>query len=135
MAQPIVISRTPDYSDLDLDFIAHPMTKDVVVKTGADAIKRSVRNLILSNFYEKPFRPGVGSNAVKLLFDNMSPLVSNFLKDAIKEVIQNYEPRVQLVNVTVIPDFDNNGYAARLDFIVLNRNQPLTTTIFLERVR
>jgi phage baseplate assembly protein W len=135
MAQPIVISRTPDYSDLDLDFIAHPMTKDVVVKTGADAIKRSVRNLILSNFYEKPFRPGVGSNAVKLLFDNMSPLVSNFLKDAIKEVIQNYEPRVQLVNVTVVPDFDNNGYAARLDFIVLNRNQPLTTTIFLERVR
>jgi phage baseplate assembly protein W len=135
MAQPIVISRTPDYSDLDLDFIAHPMTKDVVVKTGADAIKRSVRNLILSNFYEKPFRPGVGSNAVKLLFDNMSPLVSNFLKDAIKEVIQNYEPRVQLVNVTVIPDFDNNGYAARLDFIVLNKNQPLTTTIFLERVR
>jgi phage baseplate assembly protein W len=135
MAQPIVISRTPDYSDLDLDFIAHPMTKDVVVKTGADAIKRSVRNLILSNFYEKPFRPGVGSNAVKLLFDNMSPLVSNFLKDAIKEVIQNYEPRVQLINVTVVPDFDNNGYAARLDFIVLNRNQPLTTTIFLERVR
>jgi len=135
MAQPIVISRTPDYSDLDLDFIAHPMTKDVVVKTGADAIKRSVRNLILSNFYEKPFRPGVGSNAVKLLFDNMSPLVSNFLKDAIKEVIQNYEPRVELLKVTVIPDFDNNGYTARLDFIVLNRNEPLTTTIFLERVR
>ena len=135
MAQPIVISRTPDYSDLDLDFIAHPMTKDVVVKTGADAIKRSVRNLILTNFYEKPFRPGVGSNAVKLLFDNMSPLVSNFLKDAIKEVIQNYEPRVQLVNVTVEPDYDNNGYTARLDFIVLNRNEPLTTTIFLERVR
>jgi phage baseplate assembly protein W len=135
MAQPIVISRTPDYSDLDLDFIAHPTTKDVLVKTGADAIKRSVRNLILTNFYEKPFRPGIGSSAVKLLFDNMSPLVSNFLENAIAEVIQNYEPRVQLVNVTVEPDYDNNGYTARLDFIVLNRNEPLTTTIFLERVR
>jgi phage baseplate assembly protein W len=135
MAQPIVISRTPDYSDLDLDFIAHPTTKDVVVKTGADAIKRSVRNLILTNFYEKPFRPGIGSSAVKLLFDNMSPLVSNFLENAIAEVIQNYEPRVQLVNVTVEADYDNNGYTARLDFIVLNRNEPLTTTIFLERVR
>ncbi len=135
MAQPIVISRTPDYSDLDLDFIAHPTTKDVVVKTGADAIKRSVRNLILTNFYEKPFRPGIGSSAVKLLFDNMSPLVSNFLENAIAEVIQNYEPRVQLVNVTVETDYDNNGYTARLDFIVLNRNEPLTTTIFLERVR
>jgi phage baseplate assembly protein W len=135
MAQPIVISRTPDYSDLDLDFIAHPTTKDVVTKTGADAIKRSVRNLILTNFYEKPFRPGIGSNALKLLFDNMSPLVSNFLENAIAEVIQNYEPRVQLVNVTVETDYDNNGYTARLDFIVLNRNEPLTTTIFLERVR
>jgi phage baseplate assembly protein W len=135
MAQPIVVSRSPDYSDLDLDFIAHPTTKDVVIKTGADAIKRSVRNLILTNFYEKPFRHGIGSNAVKLLFDNMSPLVSNFLENAIYEVIQNYEPRVEIIKVTVIPDYDNNGYTARLDFIVLNRNQPLTTTIFLERVR
>lgn len=135
MAQPIVISRTPDYSDLDLDFIAHPTTKDVVVKTGADAIKRSVRNLILSNFYEKPFRPGIGSNAAKLLFDNISPLVANFLENAITEVIQNYEPRVQILKVTIEPDYDNNGYTARLDFIILNRNEPLTTTIFLERVR
>ena len=135
MAQPIVISRSPDYSDLDLDFIPHRTTKDVLVKTGADAIKRSVRNLVLTNFYEKPFRPGIGSNAVKLLFDNMTPLVSNFLENAIYEVIQNYEPRVELIKVKVIPDYDNNGYTARLDFIVLNRNQPLTTTIFLERVR
>lgn len=135
MAQPIVISRTPDYSDLDLDFIAHPTTKDVMVKTGADAIKRSVRNLVFTNFYEKPFRPGIGSNAVKLLFDNMSPLVANFLENAITEVVQNYEPRVELIKVTVIPDYDNNGYTARLDFVVLNRNEPLTTTIFLERTR
>jgi phage baseplate assembly protein W len=135
MAQPIVISRTPDYSDLDLDFIPHPTTKDVTVKTGADAIKRSVRNLILTNFYEKPFRPGIGSSAVKLLFDNMSPLVSSFLENAITEVIQNYEPRVQIVRVKVDMDYDNNGYNVRLDFIVLNRNEPATITIFLERVR
>jgi phage baseplate assembly protein W len=135
MAQPIVISRTPDYSDLDLDFIAHPTTKDVVIKTGADAIKRSVRNLILTNFYEKPFRPGIGSSAVKLLFDNMSPLVANFLENAIREVVQNYEPRVQVINVKVNMDYDNNGYNARIDFVVLNRNEPATITIFLERVR
>jgi len=135
MAQPIVISRSPDYSDLDLDFIAHPTTKDVVVKTGATAIKRSMRNLILTNFYEKPFRPGIGSSAVKLLFDNMTPLVANFLENVIYEVIRNYEPRVEVLRVVVVPDYDNNGYTARLDFIVINRNQPLTTTIFLERVR
>jgi phage baseplate assembly protein W len=135
MAQPIVISRSPDYSDLDLDFIPHRTTKDVLVKTGADAIKRSVRNLVLTNFYEKPFRPGIGSNAVKLLFDNITPLVANFLENAITEVIKNYEPRVEVLRVTVVPDYDNNGYTARLDFVILNRNEPLTTTIFLERVR
>ena len=135
MAQPIVISRSPDYSDLDLDFIPHRTTKDVLVKTGADAIKRSVRNLVLTNFYEKPFRPGIGSNAVKLLFDNITPLVANFLENAITEVIKNYEPRVEILRVTVVPDYDNNGYTARLDFVILNRNEPLTTTIFLERVR
>ena len=135
MAQPIVISRSPDYSDLDLDFIAHPTTKDVLVKTGETAIKRSMRNLILTNFYEKPFRPGIGSSAVKLLFDNMTPLVSNFLENAIYEVIRNYEPRVEVLRVVVVPDYDNNGYSAKIDFIIINRNQPLTTTIFLERVR
>ena len=135
MAQPIVISRSPDYSDLDLDFIPHRTTKDVLVKTGADAIKRSVRNLVLTNFYEKPFRPGIGSNAVKLLFDNITPLVANFLENAITEVIKNYEPRVEVLRVTVVPDYDNNGYTARLDFVILNRNEPLTTTIFLERTR
>lgn len=130
-----ITSRSPDYSDLDLDFLPHPTTKDVVRKTGSDAIKRSVRNLVLTNFYEKPFRPGIGSNAIKLLFDNMSPLVSNFLRDAIFEVIRNYEPRVEVLDVQVRMDYDNNGYNVRLDFVVLNRNEPLTTTIFLERIR
>ena len=136
MAQkPITVSRDPDYSDLDLDFITNPITSDVLIKTGADAIKRSVRNLILSNFYEKPFRPGIGSNALKLLFDNATPLTATFLKDAIYEVVRNYEPRVEMINVSVSFDVDNNGYNARMEYIILNRNEPVTTTIFLERIR
>ena len=135
MAIPLVTSRTPDYSDLDLDFIAHPTTGDVLVKTGNDAIKRSVRNLILTNYYEKPFRPGIGSNALKLLFENANPLTSNFLRDAIFQVIQNYEPRVELIEVRVKFDYDNNGYDVQLSYVILNRNEPVTTTIFLERIR
>jgi phage baseplate assembly protein W len=135
MAIPIVTSRTPDYSDLDLDFIAHPTTGDVLVKTGNDAIKRSVRNLILTNYYEKPFRPGIGSNALKLLFDNATPLTANFLRDAIFQVIQNYEPRVELIEVKVRFDYDNNGYDVRLTYVILNKNEPVTTTLFLERIR
>lgn len=135
MATPIVTSRTPDYSDLDLDFLPHPTTGDVVIKTGSDAINRSVRNLILTNFYEKPFRPGIGSSALKLLFENATPLTANFLKDAINEVIRNYEPRVSLINVTVQFDLDNNGYNVVMEYIILNRNQPAITTLFLERIR
>jgi phage baseplate assembly protein W len=130
-----ITSRTPDYSDLDLDFLPHPTTGDVIRKTGADAIKRSVRNLILTNFYEKPFRPSIGSNTLRLLFDNITPLTSNFIRDAIFEVIRNYEPRVEIVDIKVDMDIDNNGYNVRFDFIVLNRNAPLTMSLFLERIR
>ncbi len=135
MAQPIVTSRQPDYADLDLDFIPHPTTGDIIRKTGQDAIKRSVRNLILTNYYEKPFRPGIGSNALRLLFDNANPLTATFLKDAIMEVIRNYEPRVEMINVAVNFDIDNNGYNVDMQYVILNRNEPVITTIFLERIR
>ena len=129
------ISRNPDYTDLDLDFTAHPTTKDLVKKKGVDAIKRSVRNLILSNFYERPFRPWLGSNAHKLLFENISPITANLLSDAIREVIQNYEPRVQLINVDVNMSEDDNGYVASISFVIINRQEPAVFNIFLERIR
>jgi phage baseplate assembly protein W len=129
------ISRRPDYSDLDLDFIPHPTTKDVVRKIGADAIKRSVRNLILTNYYDKPFRPGIGSNVPKLLFENANPLIENFLRDAITNVLSNFEPRIRLVDTRINFDFDNNGYNVTLSYIILNREEPITTSIFLERIR
>lgn len=129
------ISRRNDYSDLDLDFLPHPTTGDVMVKTGADAIKRSVRNLILTNFYDRPFQPHIGSNAQKILFENANNLTERFLKDAIREVIKNYEPRVSIKNIDIKFDYDNNGYYAKIYFIILNSGEPLTSTIFLERIR
>ena len=135
------VVRQPDYSDLDLDFIPHPTTKDVVKKTGVDAIKRSVRNLVLTNFYDRPFRSYIGSNAQKLLFENMNPLTAGFLRDAITEVINNYEPRVKLYEdgdqegVIVQVDPDNNGYVATINFIIINRELPVTINLFLERIR
>lgn len=127
--------RTPDFSDLDLDFIPHPTTGDVVKKTGVDAIKRAVRNLVLTNYYDRPFRSYIGSNAIKLLFDNANPLTANFLKDAIDEVIRNFEPRVKVIQITVNLSPDNNGYDATVSFIVLNTSQPVVINLFLERVR
>lgn len=134
------ITRNPDYLDLDLDFIPHPTTRDVVKKRGVDAIKRSVRNLILTNFYDRPFRSHIGSNAQKILFDNINPMTANFLKDAIIQTIVNFEPRVQLIEdsdrgVKVTVDADNNGYNVRLAFIIVNRGEPAIINIFLERLR
>lgn len=133
------ITRKKDYSDLDLDFLPHPTTKDVMKKTGLEAIKRSVRNLILTNFYDRKFKSYIGSNAQKILFDNINPLTANFLKDAIIEVIQNFEPRVKLMEanrgVVVNVDPDNNGYNATISFSVVNRGEPMTINIFLERIR
>lgn len=130
-----IVSRSPDYSDLDLDFIAHPTTGDVVKKTGEEAVKRSVRNLILTNFYDRPFRPSIGSNVQKLLFENANPLVVGFLKDAIEEVIRNFEPRVKLVDLKVEFDYDGNGYKVGLAYMIANRSDPIITTLFLERLR
>jgi len=141
MAQNSRITRKFDYSDLDLDFMAHPTTKDVVKKTGVDAIKRSVRNLVLTNYYDRKFRPGIGSSAQKILFDNMNEFTAIFLKNAIIEVIRNFEPRVILVDdynddgVTVTADPDNNGYNARISFAPINTGQSTVINLFLERLR
>lgn len=135
------VNRRKDWADLDLDFIPHPTTGDVVKKTGVDAIKRSVRNLILTNFYDRPFRSHIGSSAQKILFDNINQFTAGFLKDAIVNVLENFEPRIKLyadvetesVIVQVSPD--NNGYNVRIAFVVVNTGAPAVISLFLERIR
>ena len=134
------ITRKHDYTDLDLDFLRHPTTGDVVKKTGIDAIKRSIRNLILTNFYDRKFRSYIGSNATKILFDKINVFTATFLKDAIVEVINNFEPRVKLhedVNdgVVVTVNADSNGYDVTIMFTVINTGAPVTISMFLERIR
>ena len=129
------VTRRNDYSDLDLDFIAHPTTGDVVKKTGVDAIKRSVRNLILTNFYDRPFRSYIGSNAQKILFDNINIFTATFLRDAIAEVITNFEPRAELLEVYVSALPDENAYSATIVFSVINSTQPIVLDLILDRVR
>lgn len=130
-----IISRKPDYSDLDLDFLPHPTTKDVMKKTGVEAIKRSVRNLLLTNFYDRPFRPAIGSNTLKLLFDNVTPITANFLTNAIEETLKNFEPRIRVEQLDVKFDPDNNGFKVSLYFVIVNRNEPVAVNLFLERIR
>jgi phage baseplate assembly protein W len=135
MAFDPFITRQPDYKDLDLDFIANPTTGDIVRKTGPDAIKRAVRNLIFTNFYDRPFQSYLGSNIRALLFDNANALTSIHIKDAVKELIDNYETRVALQQVNVSVDLDNNGYNVSLVYTIKNTNVTVPVSLFLERIR
>jgi len=128
-------NRIPDYMDLDLTFTANPVTGDVPILIGTEAIKRSLKNLILTNFWERPFRSYLGSNVTRQLFENINSLTANLLQAAIVEVIKNFEPRVDVSKVTAVPDPDNNRYGLKLEFFIINQTSPITINFFLERIR
>ena len=129
------INRQPDYSDLDLDFFRQSTTGDISRKTGDEAIKRSVRNLIYTNFYDRPFRSYIGSGVRRLLFENANSFTADRIESAVREVINNFEPRVVLLDVLITPDYDRNGFNCQLTYVIKNRESPVVTSIFLERVR
>ena len=124
------------YRDLDLFFSKKTERKDVNVLTDIVAVKRSVRNLILLNHYEKPFHPEIGSGIRSILFEPMSPITAYVLSRKVEEVIENFEPRVKLVGVRAIPDLDRNSYEVTIEFYVLNAPTELAElTVLLERSR
>jgi len=135
MAALIVDTRDRTYRDLDLNFIANPVTGDVSRMSGDDAVIRSVRNLILTNFYERPFHPEIGSGVRDLLFENITPVTLINLKTAIEQVIENFEPRVKLDLVICQSTTDDNTVQAMLRFYIQNNVQPTEISVFLERVR
>ena len=134
MAQ-VNISRQPDYADLDLDFKINPITGDINRKKGNDAIKRSIRNLIFTNYYERPFNSSIGSDVPSLLFENVDVITASLLEDAIAKLINIYEPRVQLTSLAVFADIDNYGFNIQLEYVILNTETPATFNLFLEKIR
>lgn len=129
------INRQPDYSDFDLNFIANPATNDISTVKGQAAIVRSISNLLKTNYYERPFQSNIGSNVTGLLFEPTTSITSIQLEKAIRQCIELFEPRVRLDKINVSYDEDQYGFNVRLLFIILNNNLPVTTTLFLERIR
>lgn len=123
------------YKDLDLNFRAHPVTKDVVKRTGNAAIIGALRNLILTNLYEKPFQPTFGSRIRGLLFEDVSFITANMLQSEIQTVIGNFEPRVGIDAIRVEAQPEENRYAVTLRFYINNLEDPVTINLFLEKVR
>jgi len=124
------------YTDLDLFFGKKSSNSDVQELTDIKAVKRSIRNLVLLNHYEKPFHPEIASGVRDMLFENMTPVTATILARKIEDVIQNFEPRARLVSVTALPNLDRNEYEVSIEFYVVNQPTELVDlTIMLERVR
>lgn len=123
------------YSDLDLSFNPHPITGDLMVNTGNVAVSRALKNLLLTNQYEKPFNPNYGSNVRALLFEPMTPFTATTLKTEITYAIRNYEPRVTIDTLSVTPDYNNDGYSVSITYYINNLVQPFTADFLLTRLR
>tara|TARA_R100001126_G_scaffold61691_1_gene35114 strand:+ start:109 stop:537 length:429 start_codon:yes stop_codon:yes gene_type:complete len=130
-----ITRNVKQYRDLDL-FFGRKTNDDLNKVTDIEAVKRSVRNLILTNTFEKPFHPEIGGNVRGLLFENMTPMVSAVISRKIEDSIINHEPRARLVGVKTQPDFDTNGYNVSVYFYVANAPTELVELdTFLERLR
>ena len=131
----VTIKTNRTFSDLDLNFKLHPVKKDINIHLNELAITNSIKNLVLTNHYERPFQPEVGSNIRRLLFDNLDAITAANIERELEETINNFEPRAKIHKVTAIAAPDQNGYKLKLEFFVLNNTSPITINFFLERVR
>ena len=137
------------FKDIDLDFGRHPVTNDVNTIEDAIAIKRSVRNLIQTNFYERPFHPELGCGVRGLLFENYNPVTNVFLKRKIEECLLNHEPRIQLTGIVIngddfeylsedriiSGDIDSNTLRVEIYFNIIGVPHPQSVSITLQRLR
>ena len=124
------------YRDIALSFETNAATKDVIVKKDVDAVKQSVKNLILTNNFERPFHPEIGYGITNLLFEPLDPITANSLSRVIGEVITNFEPRAQVVSVDARPNAEANSYEVTIDFRVINvPGELVSLTTMLERSR
>ena len=127
---------TTQYADLDLFFGKKTSNSDIQKVTDVQAVKRSIRNLVQLNTYDKPFHPEIHGGVREMLFENMTPVVSAIIARQVQDVIENFEPRARLDSVRAIPDFDRNAYEIQVSFYVVNTPTELVDlSVMLERLR
>ena len=128
-------TQVKSYKDLDLDFGRNVVTNDVNKLTGVEAVKRSVRNLIQTNHFERPFHPELGGNVSALLFEPLNMFTAMNIQKKIAEVLTNFEPRAQIIQIQASPNLDTNSYFVSINFKVLGIPQAITVETMLERLR
>ena len=127
--------NTRTFSDLDLNFTAHPVTKDIALRYDENAVKTSLKNLILTSNFERPFHSEIGSPIKRLLFEPATPMLAVVMKRAIVDLVNNFEARVQLLNVDVYVAEDSNAIRVTIEFKIINTERPISFDIALERTR
>lgn len=128
-------SQVEVFSDFFTDLDIHPVKKDLVRHTNEEAVKRSIKNLLLTNRGERLFAGSVGSDIRSLLFEQMSPATEQVLEDFIRTTIDNYEPRASVENVQINTDQDTSTVYATISFSVINKQEPVILELILNRIR
>jgi len=127
--------NTRQYSDFNLLFSSNPVTGDVARKNDEEAVKQSLRNLISTRHYERPFHPEIGCQIHGLLFENFNPVTAQVMKKTIIDTIDKFEPRVTVLEVKISDRADNNEVVCDIIFRLNNSDRPITLTTLLTRVR
>lgn len=131
----IIANKKRIYSDLDLGFTIHPVKKSLITLSDIDAVKQSVKNLILTNFYERPFDPNLGGNLRALLFEPADQFTALSLKKSIVKILHEREPRVDDIIVQIYDNADRNAYDITIVFTVVSLNEETEIALQIERLR
>jgi phage baseplate assembly protein W len=123
------------YKDIDLAFTRNPGTGDVGKKLDINAVKQSLKNLLYTQYNERPFNPNLGSPLYRLLFQPADPITTEAIKQAVELLIQNFEPRVKLERLDVIPNYEDNSYEISIFFTVVGIPIPVSFSTILQRLR
>jgi phage baseplate assembly protein W len=135
LEQASVVAKKKSWSDLDLSLKIHPIRKDIISLKDDAAIKNAVKNLLVSNFYERPFQDDLGANLRGLLFEPAGLFTEIMLRDNIKNVLDNHEPRIRVTSIDVIDNTQANSYGIIVNFKIKEFDQATSVNIELRRLR
>jgi phage baseplate assembly protein W len=135
LEQASVVAKKKSWSDLDLSLKIHPIRKDIVSLKDDAAIKNAVKNLLVSNFYERPFQDDLGANLRGLLFEPAGLFTEIMLRDNIKNVLDNHEPRIRVTSINIIDNTQANSYGIIVNFKIKEFDQATSVNIELRRLR
>ncbi len=127
--------KEPIFKDIPIKFTAHPVTGNLKELTNREAVKQSVKNIVLTNFYERPYNPYLGGDVLSQLFENMDSMTEYNISKNIRQALDNFEPRAIIDEIKTDPDFDGNALNVTITFRIKNDPNPITVDVLLTRVR